>query len=82
MKSMVLKGLVMVGALALINCDNNTVVAPGPDELGTKPESSAAIEIWNPARVLPRNLVRQLAHSLVRQSIRSPARLSARNLAR
>ena len=51
MKSMVLKGLVMVGALALINCDNNTVVAPGPDELGTKPESSAAIDPMSSAAV-------------------------------
>ena len=51
MKSMVLKGLVMVGALALINCDNNTVVAPGPDELGTKPESSAAIDPMSSAVV-------------------------------
>ena len=51
MKSMVLKGFVMVGALALINCDNNTVVAPGPDELGTKPESSAAIDPMSSAAV-------------------------------
>ena len=57
MKSMVLKGLVMVGALALINCDDSTVVAPGPDELGTQPESSAAIDPMSSAVVGPESSV-------------------------
>ena len=42
MKSMVLKGLIMVSAFAFMSCDESTIAAPGP-ETGMNPESSAAL---------------------------------------
>ncbi|OWV01940.1 esterase [Fibrobacter sp. UWR2] len=42
MKSMMLKGLIMVSAFAFMSCDESTIAAPGP-ETGMNPESSAAL---------------------------------------
>ena len=42
MKSMVLKGLIMVSAFAFMSCDESTIAAPGP-ETGMNTESSAAL---------------------------------------
>ena len=42
MKSMMLKGLIMVSAFAFMSCDESTIAAPGP-ETGMNTESSAAL---------------------------------------
>ena len=42
MKSMMLKGLIMVSAFAFMSCDESTIAAPG-SETGMNPESSAAL---------------------------------------
>ncbi len=50
MKSMMLKGLIMVSAFAFMSCDESTIAAPGP-ETGMNPESSAALSPESSAAV-------------------------------
>ena len=52
MKSMMLKGLIMVSAFAFMSCDESTNAAPGP-ETGMNPESSAALSPESSAAVGP-----------------------------
>lgn len=50
MKSMMLKGLIMVSTFAFMSCDESTIAAPGP-ETGMNPESSAALSPESSAAV-------------------------------
>lgn len=52
MKSMMLKGLIMVSAFAFMSCDESTIAAPGP-ETGMNPESSTALGPESSAAVNP-----------------------------
>ena len=52
MKSMMLKGLIMVSAFAFMSCDESTIAAPGP-ETGMNPESSTALSPESSAAVNP-----------------------------
>lgn len=54
MKSMMLKGLIMVSAFAFMSCDESTIAAPGP-ETGMNPESSAVLGPESSSAVNPQS---------------------------